>query len=104
MLHIQNSGFAKLLAIDRIDRGGVGVGPVLLRGATCARGVSAVIILDRWFRGKKAELKSTAEGDWVRIEGETEFCVKDGKIISETEYDQRDLQHVYDLLRARDRK
>ena len=63
-----------------------------------------MIIPDGWFRGKKAEVKSTAEGDWVRIEGETEFCVKDGKIISEMNYDQRDLQYVYDLFRTRDQK
>src|SRR5579863_3670502 len=71
---------------------------VLLGGPTAARGVSAVTIPDGWFRGKKAQLKSTAEADWVRIEGETEFCVRDGKIISETGYDQRDLQYVYNLL------
>jgi len=76
---------------------------VLLRGPTAA-GEPTVIIPDGWFRGKKAEVKSTAEGDWVRIEGETEFCVKDGKIISEMNYDQRDLQYVYDLFRTRDQK
>lgn len=63
-----------------------------------------MIIPDGWFSGKEAELKSTPEADWIRIEGETEFCVKDGKIISGTDYDQRDLQYVYDLLRTRNRK
>lgn len=80
------------------------VDTVLLGVGAGREGVPAMIIPDGWFRGKKAVLRSTAEGDWVRIEGETEFDVTDGKISSETEYDQRDLQHVYDLLRARDQK
>jgi hypothetical protein len=65
-------------------------------------------IRDGWFEGRNAELKSTQAGDWVRIEGEevVEFCVKDGSIISPKQsvidYDERDLLHVYDLLRKRE--
>jgi hypothetical protein len=64
-----------------------------------------VIIPDGWFRAKNAELKSTADGDWVLIEGQTEFRYKDGKIAALPEgHDERDLRHVYDLLRERERK
>lgn len=64
-----------------------------------------VIIPDGWFRGKNAELKSTADGDWVLIEGETEFRYKDGTIATLPEgYDERDLRYVYDLLRKREHK
>lgn len=67
-------------------------------------GVSAVIIPDGWFKGKKAELKRTADGDWVQIEGETEFRYKNGQIATLPEgYDERDLRYVYDLLRDRER-
>lgn len=64
-----------------------------------------MIIPDGWFGGKNAELKSTADGDWVLIEGETEFRYKNGEIATLPEgYDERDLRHVYDLLRERERK
>lgn len=58
-----------------------------------------MIIPDGPFKDKRAELKATAEGDCVRIDGETEFCVKDGHIVFPIDYDERDLLHVYDLLR-----
>jgi len=58
-----------------------------------------MIIPNGPFQGKEAML--TTECDWVVIKGETGFCVRDGKIISEIEYDQRDLQYVYDLFRKR---
>jgi len=58
-----------------------------------------VIIPDRPFQGKRAHLRTTAEGEWVRIEDETDFCVdKQGKIKFDIEYSERDLRHVYDLL------
>ena len=62
---------------------------------------NSMIIPDGPFCGRKAELKTTAAGDWVRIDGETEFCVKDGRIGFEIGYDERDLRHLYDLLRKR---
>jgi hypothetical protein len=59
-----------------------------------------MIIPDGPFQGKEAIL--TTGCDCVLINGETGFCVKDGKIICEIGYDQRDLQRVYDLLRKRE--
>jgi endo-beta-N-acetylglucosaminidase D len=59
-----------------------------------------MIIPDGPFQGKEAIL--TTSCDCVLIKGEAEFWVKDGKIVSEIDYDQRDLQHVYDLLRERE--
>ena len=40
--------------------------------------------------------------DWVRIDGETEFCLKYGRLTYEIGYDERDLRHVYDLLQKRE--
>lgn len=60
-----------------------------------------MIIPDGPLQGKEAIL--TRDCDCVLIKGETGFCVKGGKIISEIDYDQRDLQHIYDLLRERER-
>lgn len=60
-----------------------------------------MIIPDGPFQGKRAELKATAAGDCVRIHGETDFCVKEGKITFPVDYDERDLLHVYDLLRKK---
>jgi len=60
-----------------------------------------VIIPDGPFQGKRAELKATAAGDCVRIDEETEFCAKDGHINFPIDYDERDLLHVYDLLRRK---
>jgi len=60
-----------------------------------------VIVPDGPFQGKQAELKATAAGDCVRIDGETEFRVKDGRIVLPIDYDERDLLHVYDLLRKK---
>jgi len=63
-----------------------------------------MIIPDGPFRGRKAELRTTKEGDWVRIEGESQFCVKpNDQITFEIGYDERDLRPVYDLLRKRER-
>lgn len=59
-----------------------------------------MIIPDGPFQGKEAIL--TTNCDCVLIKGEAGFCVKDGKIVSEIDCDQRDLQHVYDLLRKRE--
>jgi hypothetical protein len=61
-----------------------------------------MIIPDGPFKDKKAQLKTTPTGDWVRIAGETEYCVKGGKITFEKGYDERDLRYVYDLLRKRE--
>jgi len=65
-------------------------------------GNDGMIIPDGPFQGEEAELKATAAGDCVRIKGETEFCVKDGKITFKIGYDERDLRYVYDLLRKRE--
>jgi hypothetical protein len=56
-----------------------------------------VIIPDGPFKDKEAEL--TIGCDWVQIEGETGFCMKEGKLKFSVNYDERDLRHIYDLLR-----
>ncbi len=60
-----------------------------------------MIIPDGPFQGKEAEL--FADVDCVRIVGEIDFLVKkDGRIIFPIDYDERDLRHIYDLLRKRE--
>ena len=59
-----------------------------------------MIIPDGPFQGKEAIL--TTGCDCMLIKGETGFRVKDGKITFEIGYDERDLRHVYDLLRKRE--
>lgn len=64
----------------------------------------SLIIRGGSFEGKKAELRADAAGDWVRIAGETVFCVKDGHIKWDPfliDYDERDLLYVYELLRKK---
>jgi hypothetical protein len=57
-----------------------------------------MVIPEGRFQGKAAIL--TVGCDCILIEREIGFCVKDGKIIFPTDgYDERDLRHVYDLLR-----
>jgi hypothetical protein len=56
-----------------------------------------VIIPDGPFQSKEAVL--IVGCDCVLIEGETVFCVKDGKIYSLIEQDERDPRHFYDLFR-----
>ncbi len=56
-----------------------------------------MIIPDGPFKGKEAEL--ITECDHVRIEGEAGFCMKEGKLRFYMDYDERDLRHIYDLLR-----
>lgn len=60
-----------------------------------------MILRDGWFQGKKAELRTNAAGDWVRIGEDSEFCVKEGKFYVSVD----DIGHldefrlIYGLLR-----
>jgi hypothetical protein len=38
-----------------------------------------VKIPDGWFATRAADLRTSAAGDWGRINEDSEFCVKDGK-------------------------
>ena len=60
-------------------------------------------IRDGWFKGKKAELRTNAAGDWVRIDEDTEFCVKDGKTYLSIDDIGHvdDFRRIYDLLREK---
>jgi hypothetical protein len=62
-----------------------------------------MIIPDGWFQGKKAELGTNAAGDWVQIDQETHFFVKDGRFyLSIEDIDHiEEFRHIYDLLRAK---
>jgi hypothetical protein len=62
-----------------------------------------VVISDGWFQGKKAELRTNAAGDCVRIEDGTEFLVKDGKTyISPDDVGHVDeFRRIYEQLRKR---
>lgn len=56
-------------------------------------------IPDGPFQGKDAVLVLNC--DCVLIEDETGFCVKDGELKFPMGYDERDLSHIYDLLRKK---
>jgi len=58
-----------------------------------------MIIPDGRLQGKEAIL--IVGCDCVLIEGEIGFCVKDSRFIFSTDYDERDLRHIYDLLREK---
>lgn len=51
------------------------------------------------FQRKNAELITDCDG--VIIEGKTIFFAKDGRTIFQIGEDERDLRHVYDLLRRK---
>jgi len=60
-----------------------------------------MIISDGWFQGKKAELTTNQAGDWVRIDDDTQFCVRDGKIylsIDDAGH-EGEFRLIYDQLR-----
>lgn len=57
-----------------------------------------MIISDGWFQGKNAELRTNAAGDWVRIDDDTQFCVKDEKYYLSIE----DVGHVDEFRRIYD--
>lgn len=66
----------------------------------------SLIIPGGWFGGRTAKLRTNTAGDWVRIDGDTEFCVKDGKIsLSIDDVGQAgEFRRIYDLVRKRRRE
>lgn len=60
-------------------------------------------IPDGWFKDKKAELTTSAAGDWVRIDVDTNFCVKEGRfyVCPDDIGHVDEFRRIYDLLRKK---
>lgn len=62
-----------------------------------------MIISDGWFKDRKAELRTNQAGDWVKIDADTEFCVRDGKIYLSVDDagHEGEFRRIYDQLRKK---
>jgi hypothetical protein len=66
-----------------------------------------MIIPSGWFEGKNAELETNEAGQWVLIEGENGFCIKDRRVTNFSEEDQArniedEILRIYDMLREKE--